>query len=145
MSWLAAGRDDSSRPAVGEAPDRARDDLAAAVALYRDDYLSEYLYEDWAREERERLLGRYLEAATSLAELLARQNQWPGAIQFCELILARDPCWEQAYGILMRAYAWQGNRRQALATYDRCVRNLRTHLDMAPLPETTQIYEEIRS
>jgi LuxR family transcriptional regulator, maltose regulon positive regulatory protein len=145
MARLAGGSDDSSRPAVEKAPDRTREDLAAAVALYRDDYLSEYLYEDWAREERERLLGRYLEAATSLAAHLAGQNQLPQAIQFCELILARDPCWEQAYGILMRAYARQGNRRQALATYDRCVRNLRRHLDMAPLPETTQIYEEIGS
>jgi DNA-binding SARP family transcriptional activator len=45
----------------------------------------------------------------------------------------------------MRAYASQGNRRQALATYDRCVRNLRTHLDIAPLLATTQIYEDIRS
>jgi ATP/maltotriose-dependent transcriptional regulator MalT/DNA-binding SARP family transcriptional activator len=145
MARLAADRDDSGRPALDREPARAHDDLAAAVALYRDDYLSEYLYEDWAREERERLLGRYLEAATSLAAHLAGQKQLPQAIQFCELILARDPCWEQAYSILMRAYAWQGNRRQALATYERCVRNLRTHLDMAPLPETTQIYEQIRS
>ena len=61
------------------------------------------------------------------------------------MILARDSCWEQAYGILMRAYADQGNRRRALATYDRCVRNLRAHLDMVPLPDTTKIFEEIRS
>jgi DNA-binding SARP family transcriptional activator len=123
---------------------QAREDLAAAVGLYRDDYLSDYLYEDWAREERERLLGRYLEAATTLAELLAGQNQLPETIRLCEMIVARDPCWEQAYGILMRAYASRGNRRQALAAYDRCVRNLRTHLDVAPLPETMRIYEEIK-
>jgi DNA-binding SARP family transcriptional activator len=142
---LAVERDASARPAADQAPDAAREMLAAAVALYRDDYLSEYLYEDWAREERERLLARYLQAATALAELWVAQNQLPQTIQLCEVILARDPGWEQAYGILMRAYAWQGNRRQALATYDRCVRNLRTHLDMAPLPETTRIYQEIRS
>jgi DNA-binding SARP family transcriptional activator len=145
IAWLAASSDNSAQLDLAQAPDRARKDLAAAVALYQDDYLSEYLYEDWAREERERLLSRYLQAATSLAELLARQHQLPQAIQFCELILARDPCWEPAYGILMRAYASQGNRRQALATYDRCVRNLRTHLDIAPLLATTQIYEDIRS
>jgi LuxR family transcriptional regulator, maltose regulon positive regulatory protein len=122
----------------------AREELAAAVGLYRDDYLIDELYEDWAREERARLLGRYLEAATSLAELLAGQNQLPETIRLCEMIVARDPCWEQAYGILMRAYARRGNRRQALATYERCVGNLRTHLEVAPLPETTRIYEEIR-
>ncbi|HET9221444.1 MAG TPA: BTAD domain-containing putative transcriptional regulator, partial [Roseiflexaceae bacterium] len=122
ITRLTTSSEDSAQLALAQAPDRARKDLAAAVALYQDDYLSEYLYEDWAREERERLLSRYLQAATSLAELLARQNRLPQVIQFCELILARDPCWEPAYGILMRAYASQGNRRQAFATYDRCVR-----------------------
>jgi LuxR family maltose regulon positive regulatory protein len=138
-----AGADASRAPA--HALDLAREELAAAVGLYRDDYLSDYLYEDWAREERERLLARYLEAATDLAELLAAQNQLAESIRLCEMILSRDPCWEQAYGILMRAYARRGNRRQALATYERCVRNLRTQLEVAPLPEITKIYEEIRS
>jgi pentatricopeptide repeat protein len=141
LARLAVANGDSSAPAMSQ----AREELAAAIGLYYDDYLSDYLYEDWAREEREQLLGRYLEAATSLAELLARQNQLPETIRLCEMILARDPCWEQAYGILMRAYARQGNRRKALATYERCARNLRMHLDVAPLPETTRIYEEIRS
>jgi DNA-binding SARP family transcriptional activator len=140
QAYLAA-TGDSAAPTVSQ----AREEFAAAVGLYRDDYLSAYLYEDWAREEREQLLGRYLEAVTSLAELLARQNQLPETIRLCEMILARDPCWEQAYGILMRAYARHGNRRRALATYERCARNLRLHLDVMPSPDTTRIYEEIRS
>jgi DNA-binding SARP family transcriptional activator len=123
----------------------AQEEFAAAIALYRDDYLSDYLYEDWAREEREHLIERYLEAATCQADLLARQNRPGETIRLCEMILARDPCWEQAYQLLMRAYASQNNRRKALATYERCARNLRLHLDVAPLPETTRIYEAIRS
>jgi LuxR family maltose regulon positive regulatory protein len=106
--------------------------------------LGDYLYEDWTREERERLSNCYLEAATLLAELLFKSGQLNESIRFCEGILARDPCWEDAYQLLMRAYARQGNRRQALATYDRCVRNLHTHLDVAPLPQTTKVYEELR-
>jgi LuxR family transcriptional regulator, maltose regulon positive regulatory protein len=139
-SFLAAN-DDSATPTASQ----ARAEFAAAVGLYRDDYLSDYLYEDWAREERDQLLGRYLEAATSLAELLAKQNQLPETIRLCEMILARDPCWEQAYGILMRAYAGHGNRRRALATYERCIRNLRTQLDVPPSADTARIYEEIRT
>ena len=61
------------------------------------------------------------------------------------MILVRDPCWEQAYGILMRAYAHLGNRRRALATYERCMRNLRLHLDVLPSLDTTRIYEDIRA
>jgi DNA-binding SARP family transcriptional activator len=118
--------------------------LAAALGLYQGEYLGDYLYEDWAREERERLSNEYLEAATTLAELLLKRGQTNDAIRFCEGILARDPCWEDAYQLLMRAYVRQGNRRHAMATYERCVRNLRMHLDVAPLPQTTRVYEELR-
>jgi DNA-binding SARP family transcriptional activator len=124
---------------------QAQQALGAAVGLYQDDYLSDYLYEDWALEERERLRARYLEAATTLAELLEGRGQLPDAIRLCELILARDACWEPAYVILMRAYTAQGNRRQALATYERCARNLREHLGLEPMPETTRLYEEVKA
>jgi DNA-binding SARP family transcriptional activator len=123
----------------------AQDALGAAVSLYQDDYLSDYLYEDWALEERERLRARYLESATTLAELLEQRAQLPDAIRLCELILARDACWEPAYVILMRAYAAQGNRRQVLATYERCVRNLRDQLGLEPMPETTRLYEQVKT
>ena len=69
----------------------------------------------------------------------------PDAIRLCELILARDACWEPAYVILMRAYAAQGNRRQVLATYERCARNLRDQLGLEPMPETTRLYEQIKA
>lgn len=135
------------RLAVGGQDDqmRAHDDLLAAVSLYHGDFMGDNLYEEWSREERERLATRYLEAATRLAELLFARNQLADATRLCELILARDSCWEEAYALLMRVYARQGNRRQALATYERCVRNLRTHLDVSPMPQTTRIYEEMRS
>ena len=134
---LAADPDDSSQAA-------ARGELVAAVGLYQGDYLSEYLYEEWAREERERLATVYLEAATALADLLLQAGQPHEAIRLCESILARDPSWEQAYAMLMRAYARQGNRRLAIVAYERCVRNLRSLLDVAPLPQTVQIYETVR-
>ena len=133
------------RVALGESDSaEVHEQLALALGLYQGEYLGDYLYEDWTREERERLSNRYLEAATLLAELLLKRGQLAEAIRFCEGILARDPCWEDAYRLLMRAYARQGNRRQAMATYDRCVRNLRTHLDVAPLPQTTKVYDEVR-
>jgi LuxR family maltose regulon positive regulatory protein len=134
---MAAGADDDLVA--------AQEALTMAVQLYQGDYLGEYLYEDWTREERERLSARYLEAATTLADLFNQRNQTSEAIRLCETIVARDPCWEAAYQLLMRAYARQGNRRQALAAYERCVRSLRDHLDMAPLPQTTQIYEEVKA
>ncbi len=133
-----------ARIATGDINDTALDQLADSLALYQGEYLGEYLYADWARAERERLTARYLEAATQLAELRISHNQPAAAIGLCESILARDPCWEDAYRLLIRAHAQQGHRRQALAAYQRCVRTLRTQLDMTPLPETTCAYEQVR-
>jgi DNA-binding SARP family transcriptional activator len=124
---------------------QAQQALTRAVRLYQGDYLSEYLYEDWAREERARLATRYLAAATTLAELHIKQNRAAETIRLCELILARDSCWEEAYQLLMRAYADQGNRSQVVASYDRCVRHLRAQLDMDPLPRTTEIFEAVKA
>jgi len=44
-----------------------------------------------------------------------------------------------------RAYARQGQRRLALSTYERCVRNLREYLDVEPQPATIRIYEEAKT
>ena len=44
----------------------------------------------------------------------------------------------------MRAYLAQGNRAEALRTYERCLACLREELDVQPLPETTSLGQEIR-
>jgi LuxR family transcriptional regulator, maltose regulon positive regulatory protein len=129
---------------AGDTSDAALDQLARALALYQGEYLADYLYADWARAERERLASRHLEAATQLAELQLARGKPADTIELCEGILARDPCWEDAYRLLIHAHARQGHRRQALAAYERCVRTLRAQLDMAPLPEITQAYEQVR-
>ncbi len=121
------------------------EELERAVELHQGAYLSDWLYEDWARDERERLEARYMEAATLLAEALLGRNELTEAIRLCESVLVRDPGWEDAYCVLMRAYARQGQRRMALATYERCVRNLREYLDIEPLPSTTRIYEDVKN
>jgi DNA-binding SARP family transcriptional activator len=115
------------------------------VELHQGEYLSDWLYEDWASAERERLEARYMEAATRLADVLVGRNELSEAIRLSESVLARDPGWEEAYCVLMRAYALQGQRRMALATYERCVRNLRECLDVEPLPSTVRIYEEVKT
>jgi DNA-binding SARP family transcriptional activator len=119
--------------------------LTSAVQRHQGEYLSDWLYEDWARNERERLESRYMDAATRLASVLVSRNESSEAIRLCESVLTRDPGWEDAYCVLMRAYAMQGQRRMALSTYERCVRNLRECLDMEPLPSTVRIYEEVKA
>ncbi|MBU0702467.1 MAG: transcriptional regulator [Chloroflexi bacterium] len=114
-----------------------------ALAFYQGEYLQECPYEDWCSEERERLLTLYLRAADRLACALVEREQWEEAIAVCQSILARDDCWEQAYRLMMIAYAHLGNRAQALRTYQRCVKRLRERLEIEPSADTVRLYESI--
>jgi DNA-binding SARP family transcriptional activator len=112
-----------------------------ALALYRGDFLPSALYEEWAGERRERLADLYLTTASHLAELLAAQGGYGDAIGLCHQILAHDPCWEEAYYLLMVCYSQQGNRSLALRTYARCAKHLRTELGVEPAPRTQALFQ----
>ncbi len=121
----------------------ALDRYREGLALYRGEFLSECLYQDWCSEERERLLTLNLRTAERLARALIEQEEWGEAIEVCQSLLARDDCWEQAYRLMMTAYAHLGNRAQALRTYQRCVERLREELNVEPSPTTVRLYESI--
>ncbi len=121
----------------------AIDHLRAALRLYGGDYLPEALYEDWASEERERLLSLYLRAADRLAGGLIERGDFDEGLSVCGAILARDACWERAYRLMMTAYARQGNRPQALRVYQRCVDALAAELGVGPSAATLALAAEL--
>ena len=124
--------------------DRALTLYRQALGLYRGNYLPDCLYEDWSRDERERLRKLYLNALTAAAERLVARGEHDEAIRLCGQALACDNCFERGYQLLIRAYLAQGNRAEALRTYERCLICLRKELDVQPMPETTALGEEIR-
>lgn len=128
---------------VSKNPEEAIDLYTRALELYEGDYLQEYLYEDWCVSERERLLALYLRTASRLSQLLAKRGDYEECINLCERILARDPCWEEAYRIMMFCYAKQGRRSAAIRTYERCVERLMTDLKVPPMPQTERLYKKI--
>lgn len=125
-------------------PDFARRNSQAAVQLYKGDYLAEALYDSWTSEERERLLARYLAAATAQAARLTQGGDYAEAIQLCERVLRRDHGYEEAYQVLILAHAQSGSRSQALRSYARCVQALHDDLGIEPLTETTALYERLK-
>ncbi len=124
-------------------PARSVEDYRQALALYRGDYLEEYPYEEWCKEERTRLRELYLRTADRLARVLVERGDWEQAIEVCQGILMRDDCWENAYRLVMICYARLGNRPQALRTYQRAVERLREVLNIQPSPETSALYRAI--
>ena len=121
-----------------------------AIPLYRDDFMAGFSlrdsipFDDWQVTQTE-ALRRDMAAAL---EAMVRQQQAAGefaaAIRTAHTWLQMDPLREDAYRQLMLLYAQSGRRSKALDQFRSCVRVLDEELGVAPLPETTALYEAIR-
>jgi ATP/maltotriose-dependent transcriptional regulator MalT/two-component SAPR family response regulator len=145
--WLDA-KEFEDRVAAGdkvyeETPKEALAGYRLALTLYQGEYLQEYPYEEWSSEERERLLTLYLRTAERVAQTLLNQAAWQEALEVCQLILARDDCWENAYRMMMTAHGRLGNQVEVRRTYQRCVERLRAELDVEPAGVTVALYKSI--
>ena len=142
--WVDAIRFDALLDAAATADDDRRLTLfAEALALYRDDYLCDDLYEDWATAERDRLRERYLTTLTAQAEILARRGDYDRAIAELRRVIARDPGREPVYRTLMRYYMRQGDMVAALKTFEQLRRYLATELGADPSPQTLTLHQAI--
>lgn len=116
--------------------------LAQAAAHYGGDLLPE-CYSDWLLAERERLRQSYLLVLESLAALYEEQRYYSKAIQTIQALLHQDPLNENDYAWLMRLYALEGNRGQALHIYHTCAEVLSRELGVAPGPSVRALYEQL--
>jgi LuxR family maltose regulon positive regulatory protein len=119
--------------------------LRQALALYEEDYLPDSLYEDWSAAERQRLRHLYLTTAERLARHMLQDGSWHETIEICQMILARDNCWEAAYRLLMQVYAAQGNHTLLHSTYQRCSATLQEELGLEPSPSTQMLFERLKN
>ena len=79
-----------------------------AVGLYRGDYLTEDLYEDWTTVERERLLDAYTDLSHRLVSRYTKSGQLQEGAQTCYKILEKDYCNEDAHRLLMECFVRLG-------------------------------------
>jgi len=128
-------------PGYALTPEQACE-MRAAVELYSGDLLEGADY-DWCIYERERLSLLYLDALSKLMAYHEVQGSWERGIAYGERILSRDNTREKIHLQMMRLYWQSGNRSAALAQYKRCVQILREELGIAPLQETTAVYQQM--
>ena len=94
--------------------------------------------------QAETLRGELVEALEKLARGQSARGDFAGALVSARRWLALDPLREEAHRQVMRLYAWAGQRNAALHQYRACVRILEQELGVAPLAETTELYEAIK-
>lgn len=124
--------------------DQAIHAYEAAKKIYRGDFLEDELYTEWAYVPREALREKLLSALTELAEAYAGQGRFRHALTVCQQLLDADPFREVTYLHMMLYYYYAGEQTEALRVYDYCREVLRKEMDVAPMPVTTTIYEQIR-
>lgn len=119
----------------------------AALALYNGPLLEEDRYEDWAvtrREQLQRLQQRLLTHAAQLYEAATDDLKAPAkAIETWQQLLSFNATNEEAQRALMRLYASNGSRHEALAQFQHCRDALRRELDAEPERATVSLYEQI--
>ncbi|MBN2394138.1 MAG: bacterial transcriptional activator domain-containing protein [Anaerolineae bacterium] len=118
--------------------------LEKALTLYRADLL-EGCYEDWCRSERERLQTFYIKVLRKLLHHHQCLEDFGTAIHYGQRLLALDVLQEDIYRDLMRCYAAVGQRPRALEIFQECCTLLRQECNIEPMPETYQLYRQIRA
>jgi DNA-binding SARP family transcriptional activator/predicted negative regulator of RcsB-dependent stress response len=124
--------------------------LSSAVDLYRGDFLSGFTlrdspnFDDWQFFQADELRRKYALILEKLVQGYAAQGEFERAIEYARHWLNLDPLHEIAHRELMRLFALAGHRSAALRQYRECVRILSQELDVSPLEETVQLYEDIR-
>jgi predicted ATPase/DNA-binding SARP family transcriptional activator len=125
--------------------------LEKGLALYQGDFLAGFYvrdcpgFEDWVRQERERLRQQVIEALHTLVNAYLADRAYAAGIKQATRLLALDPLREEAHQQLMTLLARTGQRSEALAQYETCRGLLETELGLPPQAETTALYEAIRA
>lgn len=126
----------------------SRAGLESANALYRGALLdgldvASPPFDDWRRQEDERLRARLLGALRRLLQLRAEAGDEPGALDLGERLLALDPLAEESHRALMALHLARGAPGAAMRQYEQCRQRLRSELGVAPAAETEALRRRV--
>lgn len=119
-----------------------------AISRAVDDYAGPFMDgydDDWVLQERERLHCLFVRGAYELMRTAAMQGQYEVALDFGRRILAMDPLRESIQREVMLLLALNGQRADAIRTYQRLIVLLKSELGIEPMPGTKQLYGDIVS
>lgn len=146
--WVDAYEFESSVQMAQDAQEAGDVDLAlglflSALALYKDDYLRENLYEDWPSDRREKLRELWISAMFRVSAICADRCEFADSIRLMKKVLEIDPYRENAYQALMLYLSRAGRRGEAIQLYRYAERLFAQHLAAQPAPSTRMLYEKI--
>jgi DNA-binding SARP family transcriptional activator len=126
-------------------PAEAAVEYQQAFDLYLGDYLEDSPYDEWTIVTRNRLRMNFVEIAHRLGDLRLVQGSADEAISVSQRLLELDPADEAAHRRIMSCQHARGQRNLALRQYRTCVDAVRDEYELLPSPETTALFQIIRS
>jgi predicted ATPase/DNA-binding SARP family transcriptional activator len=115
----------------------------AALDLYAGDLLPDERYEEGFDARREALRQDHLALLAELAELYTARAAYTEAIATFRKAIANDAAHEDAHRGLMRVYALDGQRAQALRQYGALQEALEGELGAKPEERSRQLHQQI--
>jgi DNA-binding SARP family transcriptional activator len=146
--WVDAHEFESQVRTAQDAQEAGDSDIAlglflSALALYKEDYLRENLYDDWPSERRERLRELWISSMFRVAAICADRCEFSDSVRLMKKVLEIDPYRENAYQALMLYLSRAGRRGEAIQLYRYAERLFAQHLAAQPAPSTRMLYEKI--
>jgi len=129
--------------------DDCRQQLAAAVALYRGEFLANLyiadssVFEDWLRQKRDFYQRQQIEALRSLAHNSETLGDYVSALKYLQEMQEMDFLDEEFCRQHMRLLAISGQRNGALQQYERFRRVLWDELGAEPEESTQSLYQHL--
>jgi DNA-binding response OmpR family regulator len=146
--WIDAEEFESSIGTAQDAQEAGDVDIAlglflSALALYKEDFLRENLYEDWPSDRREKLREAWISAMFRVSAICADRCEYSDSVRLMKKVLDIDPYRENAYQALMLYLSRAGRRGEAIQLYRYAERLFAQHLAAQPAPSTRMLYEKI--
>jgi TolB-like protein len=125
-------------------------DLERCMALYRDELLDglvlrEALYDEWLLGAQRHFRRAACDVIERLAFGLAEVDRPEDAVDVLNRRITMDPACEPAHRHMMEIFEHVGRRSDALRQFQHLTEALARELGTKPSPETTAVYERIRS
>ncbi|MEJ7802709.1 MAG: AAA family ATPase [Candidatus Limnocylindria bacterium] len=146
----AAGLDlDVARFRALAASETSPDSLTEAVGLYAGEFLEGFALRDspefdhWQMGQADLLRRELSSALRRLVKACSERGEHERALAYAERWVTVEPLHEPAHRELIRLYARTDDRGAALHQYRQCVRVLSQELGVAPLDETTALFEQV--
>jgi DNA-binding SARP family transcriptional activator len=119
-------------------------DIAAVLDDYRGPFLDGHDGE-WILQERERLHCLFVRGMFAVLRQAALERRYEFALDLGRRILAVDVMRERIQQVVMLLLVLNGQRGEAIRTYQRLAGLLRAELDIEPMPDTKQLHDDILS